>query len=114
VAELLARQRLFVLKGGGGEAERVPLKPTSGLLWDKSLGRSEIALPAWQGLSPLTPASDTPELLAAVWRNEVAPPTAIATVIATIGLALLALGCASNAEAAERDAERIWRNRLPD
>lgn len=113
VAEQLARQRLFVLKGGGGEAERVPLKATSGLLWDKTLGRSEIALPTWQGLSPLTPVSDTPELLAAVWRNEVAPPTAVATVIATIGLGLLALGWATTAEAAERDAERIWRDRLP-
>jgi anthranilate phosphoribosyltransferase len=113
VAELLARKRLFVLKGGGGEAERVPLKATSGLLWDKTLGRSEIALPAWQGLPPLTPASDTPELLAAVWRHEIAPPTAVATVIGTIALGLLALGWAVNAEAAERDAERIWRNRLP-
>jgi anthranilate phosphoribosyltransferase len=113
VAELLARQRLFVLKGGGGEAERVPLKPASGFLWDKIQGRSEIALPAWQGLSPLTPASDTPELLAAVWRNQVAPATAVATVIATIALALLALGWATTAEAAERDAERIWRDRLP-
>lgn len=113
VAELLDRQRLFVLKGGGGEAERVPLKAASGWLWDKTLGRSEIALPGWEGLPPLTPASDTPELLAAVWRNEVAPPTAVATVIATIGLGLLALGWAATPEAAERDAQRIWRDRLP-
>ncbi|MGA3000427.1 MAG: glycosyl transferase family protein [Acetobacteraceae bacterium] len=113
VAELLARKRLFVLKGGGGEAERVPLKASSGFLWDQKSGRSEIALPAWQGLSPLTPASDTPELLAAVWRGEIAPPTAVATVIATVGLGALALGWATTAEAAERDAERIWRDRLP-
>lgn len=113
VAELLDRQRLFVLKGGGGEAERVPLKAASGWLWDKTLGRSEVALPGWEGLPPLTPASDTPELLAAVWRNEVAPPTAVATVIATIGLGLLALGWAATPEAAERDAQRIWRDRLP-
>jgi anthranilate phosphoribosyltransferase len=114
VAELLGRQRLFVLKGGGGEAERVPLKAATGFLWDKSRGRSEIALPAaWPGLAPLTPASDSPELLASVWRGEVAPPTAIATVIATIGLGVLALGWATAAEAAERDAERIWRDRLP-
>ena len=46
VAERLARPRLFVLKGGGGEAERVPLKSATGWLWDKTLGRSEIALPA--------------------------------------------------------------------
>jgi anthranilate phosphoribosyltransferase len=113
VAELLSRPRLFVLKGGGGEAERVPLKSATGWLWDKGHGQSEIALPAWQGLAPLTPASDTPALLAAVWRGEVAPPTAVATVIATIGLGLLALGWATTADAAERDAERIWRDRLP-
>jgi anthranilate phosphoribosyltransferase len=113
VAELLARKRLFVLKGGGGEAERVPLKDASALLWDHTLGRSEVALPAWPGLSPLTPASDTPELLAAVWRGEIAPPTAVATVIATIGLGLVALGWAVTAEAAERDAQQIWRDRLP-
>jgi anthranilate phosphoribosyltransferase len=113
VAELLEQPRLFVLKGGGGEAERAPLKSAAGWLWDKAQGRSEIALPAWQGLSPLSPATDTPELLAAVWRGEAAPPTVVATVIATIGLGLLALGWAAAAEAAERDAERIWRDRLP-
>lgn len=113
VAELLSRPRLFVLKGGGGEAERVPLKSATGWLWDKAQGQSEIALPAWQGLPPLTPASDSPGLLASVWRGEVAPPTAVATVTATIGLGLLALGWATTAAAAERDAERIWRDRLP-
>jgi anthranilate phosphoribosyltransferase len=113
VAELLARPRLFVLKGGGGEAERVPLKQASGWLWDKTRGQSELVLPARDGLSPLTPASDTPELLAAVWRGEATPPTAVATVTATIGLGLLALGWASTVDDADRDAERIWRDRLP-
>jgi len=112
VAELLSRPRLFVLKGGGGEAERVPLKPATGWLWDTARGRSEIALHARQGLGPLTPGSDTPELLAAVWRGEVEPPTAIATVKATIALGLLALGWAATPEDADRDAERIWRERV--
>jgi len=76
------------------------------------VGRSEIALPARPGLAQLTPATDTPALLAAVWRGEVAPPTAVATVTATIGLGLLALGWATDAEAAVADAERIWRDRL--
>jgi hypothetical protein len=107
VAELLARNRLFVLKGGGGEAERVPLKPASGWLWDAEQGRSEIELPAHQGLDPLTPAADTPALFAEVWSGAVAPPTIIATIIATIGLGLLALGWTAT------DAERIWRDRLP-
>lgn len=113
VAELLAQPRLFVLKGGGGEAERVPLKATTGWLWDQTKGRSEIALPAHPGLAALTPATDTPALLADVWRGEVAPPTAVATITATIALGLLAMGWATGADAAERDAERIWRDRLP-
>jgi anthranilate phosphoribosyltransferase len=113
VAELLARPRLFVLKGGGGEAERVPLKPATGWLWDTAKGRTEIELPARHGLAALTPAADTPELLAAVWRGDVSPATVVATVTATIALGLLALGWAADAETADRDAERIWRDRLP-
>ena len=113
VAELLARTRLFVLKGGGGEAERVPLKAGSGWLWDKALGRSEISLPAWPGLDPLTPTADTPALLASVWRDDTSPPTAVATIIETIALGLLAMGWATTAETATSDAARIWRERLP-
>lgn len=106
VAELLARPRLLVLKGGGGEAERVPLKPGTALLWDRDSGRQEIPLAARDGLPPLTPAEDTSDLLAAVWRGETAPPTAVATVIATIELALLAMGRAPD------EAAVIWRRRL--
>jgi hypothetical protein len=101
-----------VLKGGGGEAERVPLKPATGWLWDKTVGRTEIDLPARPGLGALTPSTDTPALFAAVWRGETAPPTVIATIISTIGIALLSLGRAENAEAAEMEAERIWRARV--
>jgi anthranilate phosphoribosyltransferase len=113
VAERMARPRLFVLKGGGGEAERTPLKPATGYLWDRTQGRLEISLPARPGIDAPTPSSDTPALLAAVWRGEVAPPSAVATITATIGIGLLALGWAASAEAADRDAERIWRDRLP-
>ncbi len=108
VAERLGRQRLVVLKGGGGEAERVPLKPATAWLWDQRDGRSERELPAVAPLPPLTPAEDTPALLAAVWRDEAQPPMAVATVIATIAIALLAMGQPSTTE----DAARIWRDRL--
>jgi anthranilate phosphoribosyltransferase len=113
VAEILAQPRLFVLKGGGGEAERVPMKAATGWLWDNKKGRSEIELAARPGLHPLTPETDTPALLASVWRGEATPPTVIATITATIALGLLALDWASTAEAASIEAERIWRDRLP-
>ena len=109
VAGRMDRPRLLVLKGGGGEAERVPIKPGTAMLWERDAGRTEIALPAVPGLAALTPASDTPALLAAVWRGDTAPPTVIATIAATIGLGLRALGRG----AAEDDAARIWRDRRP-
>jgi anthranilate phosphoribosyltransferase len=113
VAERLGRPRFFVLKGGGGEAERVPLKPATGWLWDQIRGRTEIPLPAHPGLLPANANGDTPALFASVWRGETEPAIPVATVISTIGLGLLALGWSTTAESAEQDAERIWRDRLP-
>jgi anthranilate phosphoribosyltransferase len=111
VAERLHRPRLLVLKGGGGEAERVPLKPATAHLWDRAAGRGEWALPATEDLPPLTPKADTPEGFAAVWTGRAAPSTVVATITATIGLALLAMGRAATAEAAEAEARRIWADR---
>ena len=68
---------------------------------------TEMELAAHPGLSPLTPSTDTPELLASVWRGEAAPPTAIATVIATIELGLIAVNGTQDPKA----AARIWRDR---
>jgi anthranilate phosphoribosyltransferase len=103
VAERMARQRLLVLKGGGGEAERVPLKPATAQLWDLVQGISEIALPGMTNLDAPAPRSDTPELLRAVWDGETAPPTTIATITATIALGLIALGHDPG------EADAIWR-----
>jgi anthranilate phosphoribosyltransferase len=111
VAERLARPRLLVLKGGGGEAERVPLKATSGHLWDRTLGRSETVLDAVAGLSSLVPREDTPDLVAAVWQGTAEPRTVIATIEATIGLGLLALGRVDTPSQAEAQARTIWIER---
>ena len=46
VAERLARPKLLVLKGGGGEAERNPAKPTQIHTWDNQMGRVMATLPA--------------------------------------------------------------------
>lgn len=112
VAERMDRPRLLVLKGGGGEAERVPLKPASAHVWEAGSGRTEVVLPATPGLPALTPQADTPELLAAVWRGAADHPTAVATVQATIALGLLALGRAGTGEAADAAAQAIWMARL--
>ncbi|WP_428492697.1 glycosyl transferase family protein [Rhodopila sp.] len=111
VAERMGRRRLLVLKGGGGEAERVPLKPGSAVLWDCERGRRELALPAVEGLRAHPAAADTPAGLAAVWTGEATPETPLATIRATIALALLATGRADDPAAATRDGATIWAQR---
>lgn len=111
VAERMHRQRLLVLKGGGGEAERVPLKPGTATLWTADEGRRELALPAVPELTPHPPASDTPGVIGAVWRGDLAPATPLATIQATIALALLALGRTAEPAKAMEDAASIWAQR---
>jgi anthranilate phosphoribosyltransferase len=112
VAERMRRPRLLVLKGGGGEAERVPLKPSIATLWDQAAGRQEIALPAESGLHPHAVASDTPGSFAAVWTGEATPQTPLATIRATIALALLAMGPSNDPHHAMAQAASIWAERL--
>jgi anthranilate phosphoribosyltransferase len=103
VAERLGRPRLLVVKGAGGEAERTPGKPGTAYLWDGT-ARGELALPS-EDLPPPDPSVETIDLFAAVWRGEAAPARPLATIRATLGLALMALGrsCA--------EADGIWRER---
>jgi anthranilate phosphoribosyltransferase len=109
VAERFARPRLLVVKGAGGEAERTPAKPGSAHLWDGT-ARHEIALPA-EALPPPDPADETLEQFAAIWRGEAAPARPLATIRATMALALLALGRADDPAAAEAMATRLWQER---
>ncbi len=110
VAQRLGRLRLLVLKGGGGEAERVPARPGTAHLWSCDTGQAELALPDVPGLPP--PAGETGiDLLVQLWRGEVTPAREMATVLATIGLALLALGQVSDEAAAQREAVAIWQAR---
>ncbi len=112
VAECLGQPRLLVLKGGGGEAERSPLKPATAWLWNNAGGDTEEhAFPAAPNLTAHPAATDTTELFAAVWRGEAVPPTPVATIVATIGMALLAANRRGTIEAANTEAEQIWRNR---
>ncbi len=109
VAERMGRHRLLVLKGGGGEAERIPAKPGVAFLWRRDSGRSELELP------PIRFAAEArdPAALAEVWRGDAAPEGDIATVHATVALALLALGHAQCPDTAVSEARRIWDARRP-
>jgi anthranilate phosphoribosyltransferase len=111
VAERMHRRRLLVLKGGGGEAERVPLKAATASVWDATVGRRELALPAVDGLRAHSPELDTPASFAAVWHGETAPETPLATIRATIALALLAMGRTDDPAQAMADAGAIWAQR---
>lgn len=111
VAERMRRHRLLVLKGGGGEAERVPLKPATATLWDNHAGRIELSLPAVEHLKPHPATSDTPGFFAAVWQDDATPDTPLATIRATMALALLAMNRAETPEHAMNDATAIWLQR---
>lgn len=111
VAERMGRRRLLVLKGGGGEAERVPLKPATASVWDLVDGRQELALPAVEGLRQHPPRGDTSALLAAVWQGDATPDTPLAAIQATIALALLALRRSDDPAQAMRQAQAIWADR---
>lgn len=111
VAERMRRRRLLVLKGGGGEAERVPLKPAIAHVWDLETGRRELHLHAVDGLRPHPPAADTPAGFAAVWTGDAEPETPLAAIQATIALALLAMGRSSDSVQAMEAAAIIWAQR---
>jgi hypothetical protein len=68
-------------------------------------------LPAVEGLRPHPPSSDTTAGFAAVWTGDFTPETPLATIRATIALALLALGRTNDPGQAIEDAAAIWAQR---
>jgi anthranilate phosphoribosyltransferase len=101
-AALLGRQRLLVLKGGGGEAERNPAKDSVAHLFTASAGRAERVLPALTDAHP-----DTPEpALEHIWRGTIRDPAIEARIVGTIALGLLAMDAGGDAE-----AHSVWENR---
>ena len=107
VAERLARPRLLVLKGGGGEAERNPRKPVTVHLWSTSAGRHELALPALD-------VSDEPAEpdFTALWRGQVRSPAIEARITATIALGLIALGQIAPGQSGDEEARSCWQTRM--
>lgn len=102
-AALLGRERLVVVKGGGGEAERNPGKAMTVHGFDRAQGTWEAAFPAAAPDDASVPGS-----LVQAWRDGTG--TGAATARATIALAMLALG-AADAATAETEAARVWAGR---
>lgn len=104
-AERLGRERLVVVKGGGGEAERSAVKAVAAHWYDRAGGSGELGLvpagvPAGAGACEAA--------LAEVWLG--APGAGAAMALATVGLALLALG--AGAGGLDALAARVWNGRL--
>lgn len=106
-AERLGRLRLLVLKGGGGEVERSPGKPVLAHLHDRAAGSAEMEFPATLPGAGRNLSRD----IRAVWQGEAEGPE-LATVLATLALALLALGDAASPVEADARAAEIWRTRM--
>ncbi len=102
-AALLGRERLIVVKGGGGEAERNPVKPMIATLFARDADLVELTLPA-------LPAAADPGDLVCAWRSGTGAGAVVAC--ATVALGLLALGVVAGAEAADAMAEDVWARRL--
>ena len=108
-AALLGRERLVVVKGGGGEAERTAAKAMVAHWYDA--GAKETAMQGEVGFPALLPVAESgPEELAEVWRAGTGPGAATAR--ATVALALLALRVAGDAAEADALAARVWEGRL--
>lgn len=111
-ALMLGQPSTVIFKGGGGEAQRNPLKPCL-VAWVRHGTTGEDEWPAltpneafdWRG-EPLEPAR-----VAALWRGEIKLPQPEAAIIGTVALALWALGRTSSPAEAHVAAERMWRDR---
>jgi len=101
-AEALGRERLVVLKGGGGEAERNPAKPTAIHIWDARSGRAGQTLPALTAAVAPDPEPD----IAAIWSGAASDPAIEARITGTITLGLIALRQGGDAE-----AQTVWQSR---
>jgi len=112
VACLLGQTGSVIMKGGGGEAQRNPLKPCRvSTVYDGVIGEE-----TWPALTPETGVnwrkeSLDPTRLPALWNGELEALEPEAAVIATAALALKLIGKADNFEDADALATKMWRER---
>jgi anthranilate phosphoribosyltransferase len=111
-ALLLGQANAIIFKGGGGEAQRNPLKPCRAtLVRDGQAGEQE-----WPALLPDTDyrwreESLEPDLAAALWRGDITASVPEAAIVGTAAMALLLMRRATSIEAAQAMAAAMWQGR---
>lgn len=111
-ALLLGQKRAAIFKGGGGEAQRNPLKPCA----VTSVRDGEAEDQEWPALLPNLDYRWRDEDLdtrtaVAIWRGECETPAPIAAITGTTAVALHLLGRAKDPAQAQAMAEAMWRER---
>ncbi len=112
VAQLLKQPGAVIMKGGGGEAQRNPLKPCRvSTVHDGIIGEE-----TWPAFKPETGVNWRnepldPARVPALWAGELDAPDSVAAVIATASLALKLIGKADNFEDADAQASSMWNAR---
>lgn len=108
---LLGQPQMTVLKGAGGEFERMPTKPVAlfglrdGAGWDDSV-------PALLDEARRLSADDFgPDALPALWSGALHDPFAEAVVLGTAAVALMTLGRAPDHDSAMDLARALWTDR---
>ena len=99
VAKLLGQHKSIIVKGGGGEAQRNPLKPCRPITLENKNIKEEI----WPAFMPQIGfnwrnENLDPQDAIGLWQNSLKNPKAEAAVIATAALALKQLGKATSFE----------------
>lgn len=112
VALLEGQPRAIIFKGGGGEVQRNPIKACRVVRVRDGAAEEE----TWPALcpdadyrwreEPLDPAR-----VAALWRGELRLPAPEAAITGTVAFALSLLGRAHDRDAAQAQAEAMWRAR---
>jgi len=112
VARLLGQPKAVIMKGGGGEAQRNPLKPCRVTVSDNG----QIDEETWPAFMPEIGVnwrneSLDPSLIPALWSGETENAHDQAAVIATAGLALKLVGKAVSFVDADKQATEMWNAR---
>lgn len=111
-AALLAQPNAAIFKGGGGEAQRNPLKPCRVALVRDGVPSEE----EWPALLPedayqFRGEGADPAAIAALWRGEIERPAPVAAITGTVAIALTLTGKATDQASAQALAEEMWRCR---